>query len=124
MKCREGRGRNLKQFIDELNLLLRGWINYFRLAEVKGLFDELDGWLRRKLRGVLWRQWKRSYTRAKALMKRGFDETRAWKSAINGRGSWWNAGASHMNEAFPKSYFDGLGLVSLLQQIHRFQFTS
>ncbi len=124
MKFREGRGRNLKQFIEELNMLLRGWINYFRLAEVKGLFEELDGWLRRKLRCLLWRQWKRSYARAKALMKRGFDEARAWKSATNGRGPWWNAGASHMNEAFPKSYFDSIGLVSLLTQLHRLQHTS
>jgi len=124
-KFREGRGRNLKQFItEELNALLRGWSSYFRLAEVKGLFEELDGWLRRKLRCLLWRQWKRVYARAKALMKRGFDEARAWKSATNGRGPWWNAGASHMNEAFPKSYFDGLGLVSLLNQQRRFHLTS
>ena len=124
-KFREGRGRNLKQFItEELNALLRGWSSYFRLAEVKGLFEELDGWLRRKPRCLLWRQCKRVYARAKALMKRGFDEARAWKSAINGRGPWWNAGASHMNEAFPKSYFDGLGLVSLLNQQRRFHLTS
>jgi RNA-directed DNA polymerase len=125
VKFREGRGRNLKQFInEELNPLLRGWISYFRLAEVKGLFEELDGWLRRKLRCLLWRHWKRAYTRVKALMKRGFDQARAWKSTTNGRGPWWNAGASHMNEAFPKSYFESLGLVSLLNQLHRFQFTS
>jgi len=124
MRFREGRGRNLKRFIEELNALLRGWINYFRLAEVKGLFDELDGWLRRKLRCLLWRQWKRTWTRAKALMKQGLDEARAWQSATNGRGPWWNAGASHMNEAFPKSYFAKLGLVSLLNQLHKLQIIS
>ena len=60
-----------------------------------------------------------SYTRAKNLMKRGLDEERAWQSATNGRGPWWNAGASHMNEAFPRSFFDKLGLVSLLDQLHQ-----
>jgi hypothetical protein len=96
-------------------------MQYFRLAEVKGVLEELDGWVRRKLRGLLWRQWKRPFTRAKALMKRGLAELRAWKSATNGRGAWWNAGASHMNEAFPQSFFDRLGLVSLLDQLRKFQ---
>jgi RNA-directed DNA polymerase len=121
---REGRGRSLPQVIKDLNQLLRGWIQYFRLAEVKGIFEELDGWLRRKLRCLLWRQWKRNFTRAKNLMKRGLEELRAWKSATNGRGAWWNAGASHMNEAFPKSYFDRLGLISLLDQLRKLQFST
>jgi RNA-directed DNA polymerase len=118
---REGKGRSLSQVSKELNQLLRGWLQYFRLAEVKGIFEELDGWLSRKLRCLLWRHWKRSFRRAKNLMKRGLEELRAWKSATNGRGAWWNAGASHMNEAFPKSYFDRLGLISLLDQLRRFQ---
>jgi RNA-directed DNA polymerase len=119
---RQGRGRSLAQVIKELNQLLRGWINYFRLAEVKGIFEELDGWLRRKLRCLLWRQWKRPLTRAKNLMKRGLEKLRAWKSATNGHGAWWNAGASHLNEAFPKSYFDRLGLISLLDRLRKLQF--
>jgi RNA-directed DNA polymerase len=113
-KIREARGRNLEEFIQELEPLLRGWVQYYRLAEVKGIFEELDGWLRRKLRCLVWRRWKRPLTRAKNLMKRGLAEVRAWRSATNGHGPWWNAGASHMNEAYPKSYFDRLGLVALL----------
>ena len=84
-------------------------------------FEELDGWIRRKLRSILWRQWKKLYTRAMNLMKRGIDENRAWMSATNQRGAWWNSGASHMNEAFPKHFFDSIGLVSLLGQLHRIQ---
>jgi RNA-directed DNA polymerase len=122
---RQGRGRNVgRQIKDELTPLLRGWMNYFRLAEVKNVFEELDGWIRRKLRSVIWRQWKRSLARARGLMKRGLDEEKAWRSATNGRGPWWNAGASHMNQAYPKSYFDRCGLVSLLDQQRRFQCTS
>lgn len=114
---RQGRGRSVQKLIEELNPILRGWINYFRLAEVKDIFEELDGWIRRRLRNILWRQWKRVYTRVKNLMKRGLEEVRAWQSATNGRGAWWNSGASHMNEAFPKSYFDRIGLISLLTTI-------
>jgi RNA-directed DNA polymerase len=121
---REGRGRSLSQVTKELNALLRGWMQYFRLAEVKGIFEELDGWIRRKLRCLIWLQWKRRKTRAKELMKRGLERLRAWKTAYNGRGSWWNAGASHMNEAFPKLFFDRLGLVSLLDQLRKFPFST
>ncbi len=119
---RRGRGRNLSRLIaEELTPLLRGWMNYFRLAEVKGIFEELDSWIRRKLRCVIWRHWKRPRTRVKGLMQRGLTAAQARKSAMNGRGPWWNAGAAHMNAAFPKSYFDRCGLLSLLEQRRRFQ---
>lgn len=119
-----GRGRSLAATISALNPLLRGWMSYFRLTEVKGVLEELDGWVRRKLRSLLWRQWKRAFTRARALMKYGLNKVRAWQSATNGRGPWWNAGASHMNLACPKSYFDRMGLVSLVDTHRRFQCVS
>ena len=85
-------------------------------------------------RKILWLQWKRTFTRAKNLrpsrahckpgqrtftraknlMRLGLDEKRAWDSAQNGRGSWWNSGASHLNQALPKVLFDRLGLISLM----------
>jgi RNA-directed DNA polymerase len=114
-------GRSLRAAIAELNPLLRGWMAYFRLTETKNTLEELDGWIRHKLRSNLWRQWKRPYTRALNLMKAGLTEERAFRSAFNQRGPWWNGGASHMNQAFPKSFFDRLGLVSLLDTMRRLQ---
>jgi len=121
---RAGRGRNIRTQIEELRPVLRGWVNYFRLAEVKGTFEELDEWVRHRLRCILWRQWKRTYTRAKNLMKYGLEKDRALKSAMNGRGPWWNSGASHMNQCCPKRFFERLGLVSLLGQLRRLQCAS
>ena len=66
--------------------MLRGWMAYFRLTETKRALEELDGWIRHKLRCILWRQWKRPYTRAQNLMKAGLTEERAWRSATNQRG--------------------------------------
>jgi RNA-directed DNA polymerase len=117
---REARGESLKRAIERLNPVLRGWVAYFRLTEVKGVLEELDGWIRRKLRVLMWRQWKRGYTRAKNLMRAGLGEARSWQSATNGHGPWWNGGASHMNLAYPKSWFDRMGLVSLLDMQQRF----
>jgi group II intron reverse transcriptase/maturase len=120
---RAGRGRSLKRVIEDLNPLLRGWVSYFRLTEVKGVLEELDGWIRHKLRTLLWRRWKRNHTRARNLMRAGLAKVRAWQSAINGRGPWWNGNASHMNEAYPQSWFTRMGLVSLLDQ-RRFSLVS
>jgi len=121
---REARGGSLKRAIERLNPVLRGWVAYFRLTEVKGVLEDLDGWIRRKLRALLWRQWKRVYTRVKNLMRAGIGKQRAWQSATNGHGPWWNGGASHMNAAYPKSWFDRMGLVSLLETRQRFSSTS
>ena len=118
---RGARGRNLDTTIQTLNPVLRGWAAYFKLTETKRALEERDGWIRHTLRGILWRQWKRPHARARNLMKRGLPEERAWRSACNKRGPWWNAGASHMHAAFPKSWFDHLGLVSLLDTVQRLQ---
>ena len=118
---RAGRGRSLSHTIETLNPLLRGWINYFQLTESRAALDELDGWLRRRLRCLLWRQWRRPRTRRRKLRALGLDEERARVSSGNGYGAWWNAGASHMNQALPTAYFARLGLVSLLHQWQRLQ---
>ena len=91
-------------------------MNYFSLARVRNVFERLDEWIRRRLRVILWRQWKRARARVKRLIGRGLPEEQAHRSASNGRGPWWNAGAIHMNLAFPKAFFDRLGLVSLLDR--------
>lgn len=117
---RKGRGRKVERFIEEdLNPLLRGWIQYFKLCRVKAVFEELDKWLRRKLRGIYWRQWKRGRTRCKRLIELGIDADRARISSTNGRGPWWNAGASHMSQALPIKYFSQLGLISLWKEVGR-----
>ena len=118
---RGARGRSLATTIQTLNPVLRGWAAYFKLADTTRALEERDGWIRHKLRCVLWRQWKRRSARVRNLMQRGLPKERAWRSARNGRGPWWNAGASHMHVAFPKSWFDHLGLVSLLDTVQRLQ---
>ena len=113
--------KSVEATIRELTPVLRGWISYFRWTQIKGVLEELDGWIRRKLRCLLWRQWKRPESRVRMLMKAGLDRTRAKISAYNQHGAWWNAGASHMNQAYRKRWFEKLGLVSLLECHQQFQ---
>ncbi|WP_371436308.1 group II intron reverse transcriptase/maturase [Polaromonas sp.] len=112
--CRQGRGRSLSQLIETLNPVLRGWMNYFCLTQSRRPIEELDAWVRRHLRCIVWRQWKRPKTRESKLRAHGLEAQRAWKSSVNGRGPWWNAGAKHMIAALPPKYFTQLGLVSLV----------
>jgi group II intron reverse transcriptase/maturase len=118
---RQGRGQSLARTIQRLNPLLRGWANYFSLSVQHKRMKNLDGWLRRRLRCLLWRQWKRPRTRRRYLLAQGLSPERAWKSSVNGRGPWWNAGASHMQQAYPNAWFKRLGLVSIHETVVRLQ---
>ena len=115
LRC--SRGVSVRKMVEESNKKLIGWSNYFKLAEVKRDFEELDGWIRRRIRCVLWRQWKRVYRRAVNLQNQGITKDQAWKAALNGRGPWHNANTRQMKEAFPNSYFEKIGLVSLFDRI-------
>ena len=117
-KFREGRGRNLRTFIQSLAPLLRGWAGYFSVAQTRQVFENLDQWIRRKLRCMEWRKWKRRRTRCKRMIALRLDGERARASAFNGHGPWWNSGASHMNAALPTSYFRKLGLIALIEEVN------
>jgi RNA-directed DNA polymerase len=110
---RQGRGRSLSHTIDTLNPVLRGWMNYFRLAQNKVVLGDLDGWVRRRLRCLLWRQWKRPRTRQARLRALGVAADAAWRTAWCGRGPWHSAGSRVAHWALPARYFTHLGLLSL-----------
>jgi RNA-directed DNA polymerase len=116
---RRGRGRNIGRLIRDLAPQLRGWVAYYRLSETKGVLADLDQWVRRKLRRVLWKQWKHPRTRARELARRGVDRERAFRTAFSGYGPWRCAGFSVMNRAVPTSDLRRLGLVSLLDEHRR-----
>ena len=82
----ERRKLALKQFII-------GWVNYFKLADMKTLLLEIDEWYRRRLRMVIWKQWKRVRTRLRNLMKLGLSKSKAWEYA-NTRKSYWRTAHS------------------------------
>ena len=96
-------------------------MGYFQHTQGRRAIETLDEWVRRRLRCLLWRQWKRPRNRARQLRQRGLDEDRAWRSAVNGRGPWWNAGASHMSTALPNTFFTYMGLASLVGTHQRLQ---
>lgn len=116
---RRGRGQSLTTTIEQLNPIIRGWVAYYRMAEVKAGFPEQDSWIRRRLRCLLWRQWKKPHTRLKELRRRGVDVSRSHAGSMNSRGPWWNAGSSHMNQAVPNAKLQEMGLVNCQEEHQR-----
>ncbi|MGC8863564.1 MAG: group II intron maturase-specific domain-containing protein [Armatimonadota bacterium] len=86
---RLSRGGNLRRAIGESNGATVGWVNYLRPAQVKGIFEEPDQWVRRKLRRILWHQWRQARRGAKRMGSLGLEQKRAYgSSAFNGCGPW------------------------------------
>ncbi len=113
MLFRQGRGCSLRTLLKRLMPVLRGWVQYFRLADTKTTFAALDSWIRRRLRWLLWRQWKRPRTRIRNLIRRGLTYSDARRAAYSGRGPWHCSRLWQINMAYPNRVFAGLGLVTL-----------
>ena len=106
------RGQSITQVCDRLRGYLRGWKEYFRLADTPGIFADLDGWIRHRIRALRLKHWKRGPTIYRELRARGLPGSAAAKVATNGR-RWWKNSAMLINAAFPNRYFDQLGLPRL-----------
>jgi RNA-directed DNA polymerase len=93
--------------------ITRGWSNYFSIAEARSVFVQLDGWIRRKIRGVLWRQWKKPRTRCKQLITIGVKETTAKKHAYSSKGPWRMAKSYGMHKAVSNSEIESMGYIPM-----------
>jgi len=109
---RRSGGRSLDQVCKRLGEYLRGWREYFRLADTPGIFAELDEWIRHRLRAIQLKHWKRGTTIYRELRARGLSKDAAAKVAANNR-RWWRNSAKLINVAFPIRYFDQLGIPRL-----------
>ena len=103
----------MTQPISKLNLVIRGWINYFRICDMKTLMKDMDGWLRVRIRMCIWKQWKTPNNREKALVKLGFPRWGAHRYANTRLGCMAIAKSRIMTRAVPKRILDLKGLLSL-----------
>ncbi len=106
-------GRNIEQVVETLNGYLVGWKNYFKLANTPRIFEELDGWIRRRLRMIYLKQWKRVSTCRRELVARGLSLKAAESISRLRRCYWRMSGSSGMKIALPNSVFDAMGLKRL-----------
>jgi RNA-directed DNA polymerase len=110
---RRTRGIGIEPMAKELTLYLRGWIGYFGKCQTPSVLQSLEEWMRRRLRSVIWKQWKRGTVRYRELRKRGVDSALAAKTAGSAHGPWRLALSPGLALALPNAYFDSLGIPKL-----------
>lgn len=112
---RKMRGTNLTDSIrKQIMPITRGWANYFGMAEERGVFESLDGWIRRKIRGIQWRQWNKPKTRLKKLIAYGIKEHTARKHAYTSKGPWRMAKTYCMHKGFSNSVIESMGYIPMM----------
>jgi RNA-directed DNA polymerase len=99
--------------IRKLNEFLVGWCNYFSLAETPSPFRELDGWIRRRLRMCLWKQWKKPKTKVRRLLALGIPKGKAFEWGNTRKKYWRIAGSPILTKTLNNSYWKNEGLKSM-----------
>lgn len=102
-------GINVEEMVKRLNPVLRGWANYFRVANCKKLFAQLMEWIRRRLRMKQMKEWKSWKPLHKALRRRGY-KGQFRKISVT---RWRNSASPLVNMALPNSWFDEIGLIDI-----------
>lgn len=118
---KRNRGRSLEQIVSELNPVLRGWLQYFQYANANKLMQNLDGWIRRKLRCYRIKQCKRVITLQQFLQKLGVKSWNSWILALSGKGHWRKSGCPQVQQAMNNKWFEEQGLYSLAWNYERFK---
>jgi len=113
---RRNRGVSLERVLQELRTYTEGWVGYFAVARTPSVFQELDGWIRRRLRCYQWKQWKTPRNRAEQLRKTGVGPYLAWGMAYDGPGLWRAARTPALQRALPDAKLVALGYHSVYQK--------
>jgi RNA-directed DNA polymerase len=110
---RRTRGISIEVIAEELARYFHGWIGYFGKCQTPSVLEELDRWVRRRLRSAIWKQWKRGSVRFAELRKRGVGKDLAAQTAGSPHGPWRLANSPALAKALPNAYFDSLGVPRL-----------
>lgn len=112
---------NFDYRIKKLNEVIVGWINYFKLADMKTKLLELDQWIRRRLRACIWKTWKKIKTRFQNLMKLGVPKDIAWQYANTRKGYWRISNSPILNKTITNQRLINHGFKSLFSQYDKFR---
>lgn len=111
---KRNRGRGFALVMSEINMLLRGWFQYFKIARCQKLLTNLDAWIRRKLRCYRLKQCKRVITVKRFLSSMGVKNYQSWILALSGKGHWRKSACPQLHQAMNLKWFKEQGLFSML----------
>ena len=121
-RTRRTRCGAMEAVIRDVNENTMGWTGYFRLADTASVLEELDGWLRRRMRQLVWKRWKRGKTRYRELVALGVPRKRAGLGAI-GTSPWRMAASPVVNEGLSDAYWQQRGLRSIVARYRQLRAT-
>jgi len=100
----ESRAKKLRRYI-------MGWVNYFKIADMKNLMSQTDEWMRRRIRMIFWKQWKRVRTRFNRLKTLGIQEQKAWEYANTRKGYWRTSNSPILSKSLRNDVIKGFGFL-------------
>ena len=106
-------GKSVSHIVEDLSGYLKGWRGYFGKCDTPSVLESLDGWIRRRLRSLIWKQWKKPQRRFAELRRRGISKDLSARTVKSCPKPWKASGVSALSIAFPIAYFDQLGLPRL-----------
>ena len=118
-KTRRSDGVGETARIKNLNDMLRGWVNHYRIADAKYALEEIDKWIRRRIRMWYWKQWKRIRTRFKKLRMYGNPKPKAWEYANTRKGYWRISNSPILSRTLTNEVLELKGYMSLMKQYLR-----
>ena len=107
-------GRNVRKVMERVKVYIRGWLGYFGIASMKTTMQEWDGWLRRRFRMYIWKQWKNPRTRVKNLMKLGMPQWQAYRNGNSQKGYWAVAGSGILTHTITNKRLEAAGYFEIL----------
>jgi group II intron reverse transcriptase/maturase len=116
------RSGKLENILSEVNTYLVGWLGYYRLANTPSVFADLDEWIRRRLRQLIWKRWKRGRTRYRELVALGVPKWQA-QAGAGGKSPWRMAHSPVIHLALSNAYWRKAGLVSLANRYRELRVT-
>lgn len=118
-KLRETTGRSNGMSIEgrktKLNQIIRGWVQYFKLADMKAIMQSIDEWLRRRIRMITWKRWKKVRTKFENLRKLGVAKEKAWEWANTRKSYWHTANSWILATTLTNARFEKQGYLSFLK---------
>ncbi len=112
-------GRKIQTVMGRVKVYMRGWLGYFGIASIKTILQNWDGWLRRRYRCYIWKQWKKPRKRAKSLMQLGIPEWQAWAVSNCRKAYWHMANNGHVKRAISEEKLAQRGYKSILELYER-----
>jgi RNA-directed DNA polymerase len=114
-ETKRSRGRSMAYRLSRIKQIIAGWTNYYGIANMKSIAESLDGWLRRRIRMCIWKEWKKIKTRYKNLVKLGLNIYKAWEYANTRKGYWRISNSPILSRTLTNKHLKKMGLTSILE---------